>query len=360
MYNNVFETAREEIETTRSIIKVHEKLRELQSINADNLPSSFIELIEILPKRGNWTVYEHCSVITRLYSIYESFVKSIIHEWIDRLPSIVTDYSQLDEIIRRSHAANIGDLLSKMCNRKDDFKDTSVKDTLEGLYQGVSGNRNYQLLRDAFSAHEQNLRKDILEELFREAGIHEHCWAWVQKHPKVIKIIIDSESAEARTKDTETRLRDFVQDRNEAAHGKVTTDKSGLLNSRLLLELCDFIEVVCLSLSELVRYKTLEKQKQYNLAQQIGKIKRFRDKLQVAEATFDEDTNILVGQEIYIIRDSDCSECQIAIIENIRIDGIDRQDAIVNAKMKVELKLNIFTKEKAKIYRLIDMGIQNN
>ena len=123
MYNNVFETASEEIETTRSIIKVHDKLRELQSITTDNLPSSFTELIEILPKRGNWTVYEHCSVITRLYSIYESFVESIIHEWIDRLPLIVTDYSQLDEIIRRSHAANIGELLTKMCNRKDDFKD---------------------------------------------------------------------------------------------------------------------------------------------------------------------------------------------------------------------------------------------
>ena len=352
MYNNVFETASEEIETTRSIIKVHDKLRELQSITTDNLPSSFTELIEILPKRGNWTVYEHCSVITRLYSIYESFVESIIHEWIDRLPLIVTDYSQLDEIIRRSHAANIGELLTKMCNRKDDFKDISVKDTLEGLYQGVSGNRNYQLLRGAFSAHEQNLRKDILEELFREAGIHDHCWAWVQKHPKVIKIITDRESTEARTRDTETRLRDFVQDRNEAAHGKVTTDKSGLLNSKLLLELCDFIEVICLSLSELVRYKTLDKQKQYNLVQQIGKIKRFRDKIQVAEVIFEEDINILVGEDIYLIRDGDCNECQIAIIDNIRIDGTDRQDAIVNNNIKVEIKLNILTKEKAKIYRV--------
>jgi MAE_28990/MAE_18760-like HEPN len=352
MYNNVFETAREEIETTRSIIKIHEKLRELQSTDIGDLPLAFTELIEILPKRGNWTVYEHCSVITRLYSIYESFVESIIHEWIDRLPLIVTDYSQLDEVIRKSHAANIGNLLSKMCNRKDDFQDTLVKDILEGLYQGVSGNRNYQLLRNAFSTHEQNLRKDILEELFREAGIHDHCWAWVQKHPKVIKIITDKESTESRTRDTETRLRDFVQDRNEAAHGKVTTDKSGLLNSRLLLELCDFIEVVCLSLSELVRYKTLDKQTQYNLAQQIGKIKRFRDKIQVAEVIFDENTNILVGQEIYLIRDGDCSECQIAVIENIRIDGTDRQNAIVKDNMKVELKLNIFTKEKAKIYRL--------
>lgn len=349
----MFETASEEIETTRSIIKVHEKLRELQSIDTADLPLAVIELIEILPKRENWIVYEHCSVITRLYSIYESFVESIIHEWIDRLPSIVTDYSQLDEIIRRSHAANIGELLTKMCNRKDDFKDTSVKDTLEGLYQGLSGNQNYKLLKNAFSAHEQNLRKDILEELFREAGIHDHCWAWVQKHSKIIKIIADRESTEARTRDTETRLRDFVQDRNESAHGKVTTDKFGLLKSELLLELCDFIEVVCLSLSELVRYKTLEKQMQYNLAQQIGKIKRFRDKLQVAEAIFDEDTNILVGQEIYIIRDGDCSECQIAIIENIRIDGIDRQNAIVNDNMKVEIKLNIFTKEKAKIYRCV-------
>jgi MAE_28990/MAE_18760-like HEPN len=351
MYNNVFETASEEIETIRSIIKVHEKLRELQSVDTRDLPLLVTELIEILPKRGNWTVYEHCSVITRLYSIYESFVESIIHEWIDRLPLIVMDYSQLDEIIRRSHAANIGNLLTKMCNRKDGFEDTLVKDTLEGLYQGVSGNRNYQLLRDAFSGHEQNLRKDILEELFREAGIHDHCWAWVQKHPKVIKIITEKESTEARNRETETRLKDFIQDRNEAAHGKVTTDKSSLLNNRLLLELCDFVEVVCLSLSELVRYKTLDKQKQYNLVQQIGKIKRFRDKIQVAEVIFEEDINILVGEEIYLIRDGDCSECQIAIIENIRIDGIDRQDAAVNSNIKVEIKLNIFTKEKAKIYR---------
>jgi len=355
MYSNLFENAKEEIETTRAIIRVYEELRKLESqeLDSNNLFPPFTELIKILPTRENWTMYEHCSVVTRLYSIYESFVESLIHEWIDRLPTIVIRYSELDERIRRSHAANIGELLSKMCNRKDGFKDESVKDTLQGLYKGINGDLNYTLLRNAFSTHEQNLRKDILEELFREAGIDDHCWAWVQQHSQVKKIVRDEDSAESQ-------LKKLVEYRNEAAHGKVSKDKSNLLKSNLLLELCDFIETICLSLSELVRYRTLQKQEKHNFAEEIGTVKRFYDDRKVAEIVIDKETNISVGESIYLVRDGDdCRECQVAVIENIRIDksNIDKQKAILSNGMKVKLELNVITSKNAKLYKLIEVNV---
>jgi MAE_28990/MAE_18760-like HEPN len=91
MYNNLFENAAKDIQTTRSIIRINQKIREIKSEELEiNSQSKLLqELIDIIPTEQEWMVYEHCSIVTRLYSIYESFVENIINEWIEKLPIII-------------------------------------------------------------------------------------------------------------------------------------------------------------------------------------------------------------------------------------------------------------------------------
>ena len=91
MYNKLFENAAKDIQTTRSIVRINQKLREIKSKELElNSQSKLLEeLINIIPTEQEWMVYEHCSIVTRLYSIYESFVENIINKWIEQLPTII-------------------------------------------------------------------------------------------------------------------------------------------------------------------------------------------------------------------------------------------------------------------------------
>jgi MAE_28990/MAE_18760-like HEPN len=344
MYNNLFENAAKDIQTTRSIIRINRKLREIKSEELElNSQSKLLqELIDIIPTEQEWMVYEHCSIVTRLYSIYESFVENIINTWIEQLPTIINDYSALDEKIRRSHAEKVGDLISKSCKTKSGFKDSSVKDMIEGLYQGVTGSANYTLWQNAFSSHDNNIREKILGDLFNNANICDQTWIWINKHPKIIQFFQGEGTAAGK-------LEDFIEYRNDASHSNSKKDRSSLLNSNLLLEMCDFIEILCFSLLELVIHQTFDKQKQHGIVKEIGTIKRWFNKRKVAEIKLNQEISLSLSDRIYLTGDK---YLQMAEIENLRVNNIDVSTQIVSSEMKVEVKLDVDARERLRIYQI--------
>lgn len=79
MFQERLRTVSEHIQTVRSIIATNKKLRELlfQSSRVDDssIPDDILALRKIVPSFNNWQIYDHCSVVTRLYAIYENFVE---------------------------------------------------------------------------------------------------------------------------------------------------------------------------------------------------------------------------------------------------------------------------------------------
>jgi RiboL-PSP-HEPN len=258
------------------------------------------------------------------------------------------NYSDLDEKIRKIYAEKIGDLLSKSCKTTSGFKESLVKDMIEGLYQGVTGDANYKLWQNAFSSHDNsNIRVKILGDLFKNANIHDRAWIWINKHPKV-SLFFQGEGGVER-KPAERKLEDFIQYRNDAAHSNSKQDRSSLLNSNLLLEMCDFIEILCFSLLELVIYQTFEKQKQYGIVKEIGSIKRWFKKKNVAEIKLNQEISLSISDKIYLTGDK---YFQIAEIKNLRVNDIDILVQTVNSEMKIELKLDIDARERLRIYQI--------
>ncbi len=126
------------------------------------------------------------------------------------------NYLELEEKIQNTHREGVGRILIEF--KKDRFKDLSENQVIRGLFYGTTNqNKNYELLPEAFLLHDQNLRKDILEKLFADAGIAD-TWKWVMNYREVKHFV---EEIRGNQNTAEGELNQLISYRNEAAHGVV-------------------------------------------------------------------------------------------------------------------------------------------
>lgn len=242
MFQDILMKVKVNINTVRSIIKTNNRLMEISVTSAGVIKLEIGEetelflnkLLQDIPKAREWRIYEHCAVVTRLYAIYESFVEELIRDWLILLPEIYPRYLDLEETIRNNHQIGVGKILTEL--KKNKYEHLSLEKVMQGLFYGNTGEKEYELLPDAFLIHEQNLRREPLERLFANAGIS-NAWAWVEKH-RAIKYFLEEIRGNQNTADGV--LNEFISYRNDAAHGF----PDGVLGASALLELCDFVDAL--------------------------------------------------------------------------------------------------------------------
>lgn len=275
MFDDLLNTVCLKISTVRSMIKTNDRLREIVFQDSSDIKElkenpEFAALIEVIPSKQEWRIYDRSAVVTRLYAIYERFVEDLISDWLRRMPDLVPRYSDLGEKIQNTHREGIGRLLIDL--KKNRFQHLSVEKVVQGLSCGITDTGKYELLPDAFLLHEQNLRKEVLETVLKNAGIKEP-WKWIINH-KEIKYFV--EEVRGRQNTAEGELKQLVDYRNEAAHG--STDE--ILGTQELLDLGDFVEALCKSLADLVTYNIILLQSDRGLVREIGKITEWLPKPQ--------------------------------------------------------------------------------
>ena len=345
MFDELMKSMNTDISTVTAIIKTNNKLRDIlftkDSFSLQELEENpeFIELRKIVPsEREAWQVYDHCATVTRLYAIYERFVEDLISNWLLLLPQLVSNYSDLEDKIQNTHREGTGRLLLDL--KKKRFQHLSIEKVIQGLFSGVTGTEQYELLPDAFLSHEQNLQKDILEKLLVDAGI-ENCWKWVKKHRKIKYFL---EEIRETQKTAEEELKQLVDYRNEAAHGGVDE----ILGTQELLDLGDFVKALCEALAELVSYQIISRKISIAKAKEIGQITEWFKKPRAAVATV-TDITLTVGGSIWLVSETS-SYCKLAKIESIQIDDIDKNEVEIASKAEVGLKLDTDAKQGLSLY----------
>ena len=343
MFQELLNTVKVDISTVRALIQTNERLRELvfgrgsvtrQKSDED---TELTVLMKGVPGATEWRVYDCCAVVTRLYAIYERFVKNLVTDWIQLLPSIFPRYVDLEETIQNTHRTGVGRLLCDL--KKNRFENLSIDQVIRGLFHGVTGEEEYALLPDAFLLHEQNLWKGVLEKLLADAGIQK-AWPWVEKH-RAVKRFVEEVLANENT--VEGELKELITYRNSAAHG---ADIENILGSNVLLELCDFVETLCQALAELVTYQVIERQKSIGQVREIGQITEWFKKPRAAVAKLEE-TTLSVGGSLFLVGEA---YCQLATIESIRIDDVDQETVKTTSGMEVGLKFDVDAREGLRLY----------
>jgi len=335
MFEELIEKASVKISTVRAIIKTNHRLRRIvfrDSLNKQKLAKNpeFAALIEVIPTEKEWEIYDRSAVVTRLYAIYERFVEDLISDWLRLLPDLVPRYSDLGEKIQNTHREGIGRLLIDI--KKNRFQHLSVEKVVQGLSCGITDTGKYELLPDAFLLHEQNLRKEVLETVLKNAGIDE-AWKWVINH-KEIKYFVEEVRGSQNT--AEGELKQLVDYRNEAAHGVVDE----ILGTQELLDLGDFVEALCKSLADLVTYNIILHQKDIGRVREIGKITEWFKKPQAGVAKVKEVTLVL-GESVFLVLVNDeLSYCYSAKIESIQLDDISHNLVAITSETEVGLKFD--------------------
>ena len=342
----ILENVNQDIDSIREIIQTNDRLRKIAKMGIVNIQQSkdnqeIIELLKRTPNLDKWKLYEHCAVVTRLYAIYENFVKELISTWLQYLPKLVENYLELDEKIKSTHREGVGRILLEF--KKDRFKNQNLTENqvIRGLFHGTKGeNKNHELLPQAFLLHDQNLRKDVLEKLFADAGIS-NAWKWVINHKKIINFI---EEIRGDKNNGETELNELISYRNEAAHGVVDE----ILLTQELLDLGDFTKCLCQALAELVTYQIIQKQISIGKAQEIGEVTEWFKKSKAAVAKINN-SNLSIGTNVFLVRERS-SYCQLARIESIKVNDISQESIEITNETEVGLKFHIDAKKGLKIY----------
>jgi len=332
MFDELLKTVCLKISTVRSMIKINDRLRKIVSQDSSDIKKlkenpEFVALIEEIPSKDEWRIYDRSAVVTRLYAIYERFVEDLISDWLRRMPDLVPRYSDLEEKIQNTHREGIGRLLIGI--KKNRFQHLSVEKVVQGLSCGITDTGKYELLPDAFLLHEQNLRKEVLEKLLENAGIDE-AWKWVTNH-KEIKYFV--EEVRGRQNTAEGELNQLVDYRNEAAHGSTNQ----ILGTQELLDLGDFVEALCKSLADLVTYKIILLQKALGLVREIGEITEWFKKHQAYVAKVQKVT-LTVEERVFLVLVNDkLSYCYAAKIESIELNDIPHNHVEITSEEEVGL-----------------------
>lgn len=346
MFDELLQIVNVNISTVRKIIQTNDKLRVIlftvrtSTQEESEQDTELTKLIENIPSERNWLVYDHCAVVTRLYAIYERFVEDLITEWVEYLPLIVTQYSDLEERIKDTHHIGVGRLLLDL--KKKRFKHLSPNEVIQGLFNGVTGKKKYKLIHDAFLLHEQNLRREVLEKLFADAGIS-NAWGWVDKHRRVKQFI---EEVRGSQNTAEGELNDLITYRNDAAHGAIVDD---LLSTEKLLELGDFVEALCQALAELVTFQVISRQTAIGKAKEIGQITEWflNHKAGVGKV---KEITLSVGIKLFLVNEAS-SYCRLAKIESLMINNISKKRVVITSEQEVGLKFfDMDAKKGLKLY----------
>jgi len=247
MFWTTVEEAHANLGDLRSVVVTNEALHDLlfpTNVAAED-PAVEVALKsfrDTAPARTVWALHDYCAAVTRLYSILEEFVDSILKEYLTLLPEIFPNYNNLPQPTLTQHRMGVSQILAKLGD-KGLFRHLTEMETLRGITDGYSGQK-YALLSDAFLTDTQNYRAEQINILFTYLGIS-NIWAGVEKHSRVAEYM--------KTRDPndtpKTLLKKIVDDRNLASHSGITT----VLAPDEILSLIGFIEAVVMAIAEIVR-----------------------------------------------------------------------------------------------------------
>lgn len=350
MFQELLNTVSLNISTVRSIIKTNDRLRKIAfgegAVKKQELEPDVVFIISTLmqdiPRASDWRIYDHCAVVTQLYAIYERFVEDLVTHWIGLLPEMFPLYLQLEDRVRDTHQMGVGQLLLNL--KKNRFQHLCIEKVVRGLFQGVTRENKYELVADAFLLHEQNLRKEVLEKLFADAGIS-NAWNWVEKH-RAVKYFV--EEIRARENTAEGELHELISYRNDAAHGAPIDN---VLGSSALLELCYFIETLCQALAELVTYRVISRKSLIGQARESGLITDWYKQRRAAVARVKE-TTLAVGGSLFLVSEAR-SYCQLVTIKSIMIQesgkDVEKEQVEITSESEVGLKFDTDAKKELRL-----------
>jgi hypothetical protein len=180
--------------------------------------------------RNNVKVYTVSSCVTRLYAVYENFIKAAMSDYLDILSELVK-FSALTNEFKNNYRLGISHLLAKVDQGR--YKHLSHENIVKWYYEALNDKSKYRFVTDALTRHEQNMRLNIVLDIYSRIDLKE-LGGWLSKHPEIKALYEDKDSIYQQL---EAEVTDFVKTRNEASHGGMDS----LISEQNLYRYCNIV-----------------------------------------------------------------------------------------------------------------------
>jgi hypothetical protein len=323
-----------ELNTVENKISSIKKILQFRSAIMSFLPKEkewesrkVADLKQSLPDPQEWKIYDHSACFNSLYSLYETFIHKLIASVLIDYQSH-TPYNALPVILRERHSVGLGEILQKLSQNK--YNHIQKTDLHRELYLCSLEENRYRITPETIYAHDNNIRTDVLSELFNRVG-YPRIINHLESCNKIKAVVDQSEHASCQK-----LLKDFVDRRNDSSHGEVDE----ILSTNQLLLFCDFVSTLCFSIGDFAKNNLLNVHTKREVITHRGTvIQCYRDNisiLNVCSGTYSVGGTIFLNNNGTFIT---------ASIRTIQINGKDSKHCTISSETELGLKTDLKLKE---------------
>lgn len=257
-----------------------------------------------ISERNEYSRYfDYSGALTSLYATYEAYIFSMVNIWLRAMAT--TSYSILSsreiDDLRESYRIHVGFCLQYLSQKR--FENIGLEKLLWSAIKTARGRKNEPLIPEVFYSNLNNLRLKDLIALFSDIKLND-ATTFFAKCTHLQDFLDGTEHT------LDSYLTEFVQRRNDVAHGNAHGELLGL---SLLVELADFLELLGRSVKDLVLTNLLRSSK----CVQIGTFKKSYKSKRVLILISNTE---LISTSSRIIIQSD-GALFVSEIESIEIEG---------------------------------------
>lgn len=204
---------------------------------------------------------DYSAFIIALYTAFEKFVEDMVWSHTE-LESSRNKYSDLCEKLRLKHLIQSGELISRKQLGKGRYTNVTEMDIIGNLYKCLSGETPYRLNRHAVAHHDQNLRSDVLTEIFGRIGI-ENINNTVCRIERMKEWYCNAKDTGLSPEESvpttivEMKLRDLVELRNQVSHAG--RELLNYLDAKEMKERLLFFEAYACSLFDVLAHVYIDR-----------------------------------------------------------------------------------------------------
>lgn len=293
-----------------------------------------------LPLQTEIKIFSIASSVTRLYAIYEFYVETILSDYLDLIADLI-EYKDLSDGLKIEYRLGISHILSRIDQGR--YKHLNHESVVNSYHAALSGGQPYQFVTDALVRHEQNLRLNILSNLFSRLGLDDF-ESWASKHLLMVEYfeldIVPMESIE-------NQIKDMVDLRNDASHGEI----DNLVNVEIMKSNCNFVIKFLEVIRQFISTKLITKMYSQGQIVKLGKVTESFGKNGAFILTAEKGASITKSDLVFIIESNKYSS---QTIESIQLNGINLDTfKITNDASEIGLKCPLLVKNNAVLYKEI-------
>lgn len=285
--------------------------------------------------------YAVAACVMRLYAVYEHFAETLVADYLDALPDLLA-FDVQPACLRNEYRIGISQILGKIDSGR--YSHLGHEDIIRRYHAAITNESAYRFVTEALTRHEQNLRLPVLETMSKRLDLMD-LRIWLSACKEIRELYVEED---AIANQLESELHEFIQIRNDAAHGVMES-----LEGKTLLERhCQVIRALVIGLSEYFHRHLLERQEAAGKVIRLGIVTEVFMRAGALICLLDAGREVRVGSAVHFMRTGYCRSDKV---ESIHLNDVPAHSAVAGAAaLEVGIRCAALPPAGCKVYAAVD------